>query len=195
GRTGVFVLPSTTVPPIVFVGVSSEFVAASVFAEVLASENATGVSAARPATAPRTASRERFMSSIEHERRSEVAPEQPKRGYETRRAGPDQGRGLHLLDVDRLRPLRALLLLVGDLRALRERAVAVARDAAEMDEQVTPAIVGCDEAEALVVAEPLDGSGCHATPLLCFRITRRPGRRRNRGKPTRGDRERCLAER
>src|SRR4051794_13671341 len=63
--------------------------------------------------------------------------------------------------VDRLRALVALLLVVGDLRAFGERAVAVAGDAAEMDEQVPAALIGRDEAEALVVAEPLDRPGAH----------------------------------
>src|SRR3954451_1581486 len=73
---------------------------------------------------------------------------------------------LELGDVDRLRALVALLLVVGDLRALRERPVAVARDAAEVDEQVPAALIGRDEAEALVVAEPLDRPGAHS----CFNL-------------------------
>ena len=57
--------------------------------------------------------------------------------------------------------LVALLLLVGDLGTLGERPIAVSRDAREMDEQVAAALVGRDEAEALVVAEPLDRAGTH----------------------------------
>src|SRR3954451_8308994 len=73
---------------------------------------------------------------------------------------------LDLLDVDGLGAFVARLLLVGDLGSLAQRAVAVAEDPAEVDEQVTAALVGRDEAEALVVAEPLDRPGTHRqTPL------------------------------
>src|SRR3954466_9927266 len=73
---------------------------------------------------------------------------------------------LQLGGVARLRALVALVLVVGDLRALGERAVAVARDAAEMDEQVPATLIWGDEAEALVVAEPLDRPGAHT----CFNL-------------------------
>src|ERR1044071_3126759 len=69
--------------------------------------------------------------------------------------------GLELRDVYRLRALVALLLLVGDLRALGQRPVAVAEDAREVDEQVTAALVWRDEAETLVVGEPFDRPGTH----------------------------------
>src|SRR4029077_979896 len=73
-----------------------------------------------------------------------------------------------LLDAGRSRALRALLGLVLDLRALFERTVAVALDRAEMDEHIVGAIVGCDEPVALVIAEPLNGSGRHlASSYLC----------------------------
>src|SRR5215210_6043993 len=72
------------------------------------------------------------------------------------------GTRLELYDVDRLGSLVALLSVVGDLRSLGEGAVAVTRDAAEVDEQVAIAVIGRDEPEALLVAEPLDRSGCHA---------------------------------
>src|SRR5262245_62085077 len=73
-----------------------------------------------------------------------------------------------LLHAGRRGALRTLLGLVLDLRALLERAVAVALDRAEMDEHVVRAVVGCDESVALVVAEPLDGSGRHlASSSLC----------------------------
>src|SRR5919109_4192961 len=73
-----------------------------------------------------------------------------------------------LLDAGRGRALRALLGLVLDLRTLLERAVAVSLDRAEMDEYVVRAVVGCDEPVALVVADPLDGSGRHlASYFLC----------------------------
>src|SRR4051812_1955439 len=76
------------------------------------------------------------------------------------------GRALQARDVDGLRPLVALLLLVGDPRSLRQRAVPVRVDAAVMDEQVAVALVWGDEPEPLVVAEPLDGPGGHAQPVL-----------------------------
>src|ERR671926_1008470 len=64
-------------------------------------------------------------------------------------------------DVRGARALRAGLGVIGDLGALREGLEALARDRAVMDEQVLGALVGRDEAEALVVAEPLDGSSSH----------------------------------
>src|SRR3954466_3537182 len=51
--------------------------------------------------------------------------------------------------------------LVADLRTLGERLEAAAGDARVVDEQVLALVVGGDESEALLVAEPLDGSGCH----------------------------------
>src|SRR5829696_5358776 len=68
--------------------------------------------------------------------------------------------------VGRLGPLRALALLVGDSCALRERLEALAGDAAVMHEQVLSAFIGSDEAVALAVVEPLDGSVCHKKHLL-----------------------------
>src|ERR1700684_1759753 len=69
--------------------------------------------------------------------------------------------GLHA-DVDGLRTLRPLFGLIGDLGALVQRAVAAGPgDRAVVDEQVLRHSVGCDEAKALVVAEPLHGSGSH----------------------------------
>src|SRR4051812_233929 len=67
-------------------------------------------------------------------------------------------------DVHGLRPLVAGLGLVLHARALGERAVAVRFDAAVVDEQVLAAFIGCDEAEALLVAEPLNGALCHVFP-------------------------------
>src|SRR5207248_3325189 len=101
------------------------------------------------------------------------------------------GKELHLGDVHRFGPFGALFRLVGDLDPLRKRAVAVTRDAGEMDEQVTPAIVGRDEAEALVVAEPLDGTRCHLLPLLLLSVApvapwRRPTREPYQGDPAQG---------
>src|SRR4051794_31485902 len=63
--------------------------------------------------------------------------------------------GLNDRDVDGLRALVAVLGVVGDPRALSEGAEAVAVDARVVDEEVLAAFIGCDEAEALLVAEPL----------------------------------------
>src|SRR3954454_17334790 len=79
-----------------------------------------------------------------------------------RKAAVKQPGVLDLLDVDGLGALVAHLLLVGDLRALGEAPIAVADDARVVDEQVPAALIGRDEAESLVVAEPLHGSGGHA---------------------------------
>src|SRR3954452_9998095 len=64
-------------------------------------------------------------------------------------------------DVLRLRALLALLGVVGDLRALAERAVPVSLDRAVMDEEILAAVVRRDEAETLLVGEPLHCSCCH----------------------------------
>src|SRR5690349_24967782 len=71
-----------------------------------------------------------------------------------------------LLDVDRLRTLVAVLLLEGDLGALAQRTVAVAVDAREVHEEIPPTPIGRDEAEALLVREPLDRAGAHREPHL-----------------------------
>src|SRR3954468_10859833 len=68
------------------------------------------------------------------------------------------------LDVDGLGALVALLGVVGHLGALGERTVAVAHDRLVMDEEVLARLIGSDEAEALLVAEPLHGSCWHC----CF---------------------------
>src|SRR3954466_6745539 len=67
-------------------------------------------------------------------------------------------------DVDGLGPLVAGLGVVGDLRALGERLEAARVDAGVVDEQGLATLVRRDEAEALVVVEPLNGSGCHVIP-------------------------------
>src|SRR4051794_11681962 len=64
-------------------------------------------------------------------------------------------------DVGGLRPLVAGLGVIGDLRALGERLEAAGVDGAVVDEEVLATVVGRDEAEALVVVEPLHGSGRH----------------------------------
>src|SRR4051812_2843414 len=76
----------------------------------------------------------------------------------------NRSRGSDRADVDRLRSLVAGLGLVLHARALGERAVAIGLDAAVVDEEVLAAFIGCDEAEALLVAEPLNGALCHVFP-------------------------------
>src|SRR4051794_315393 len=85
--------------------------------------------------------------------------------------------GLDLLDVDGLGALVAHLLFVRDLRSFGEGAIPVADDARVVDEQVSAALIGRDEAEALVVAEPLHGSGGHMQPVLHGSCVLRPWRR------------------
>src|SRR6478672_9369753 len=66
-------------------------------------------------------------------------------------------------DVDGLGALVPGLRLVLDARALGQRAVALADDPGVVHEEVLAGLVGRDEAEALVVAEPLHGSGSHCS--------------------------------
>src|SRR3954471_4931201 len=72
-------------------------------------------------------------------------------------------------DVDGLGALVAGVGVVGHLRALRQRLEAVRVDAGVVDEEVLAPLVRRDEAEALVVVEPLHGSGSHDFPprLVC----------------------------
>src|SRR3954453_18648491 len=67
-------------------------------------------------------------------------------------------------DVDGLGALVPGLGVEGDLRSLGQRLEAAAVDPRVMDEEVLAALVGGDEAEALVVVEPLHGSGRHGEP-------------------------------
>src|SRR4029078_13467247 len=79
-------------------------------------------------------------------------------------------------DVGRLRAFLTLLGYELDLRALGERLEALARDAAEMDEEVFAAVVRGDEPIPLGVIEPLHGSGCHLSktpPCLDSRTGRK----------------------
>src|SRR5437870_12062304 len=71
---------------------------------------------------------------------------------------------LERLYVRRVGALGPLLGVVADLRALGERLEAAAGDAAVVHEQVLALVVGRDEPEALLVAEPLHGSSCHRFP-------------------------------
>src|SRR3954447_19114688 len=77
-------------------------------------------------------------------------------------------------DVDGLGPLVAGLGVERHLRALSQRLEAVGVDAGVVDEEVLAALVRGNEAEALVVVEPLHGSDSHDFPPgLCALRTRR----------------------
>src|ERR1044071_1385875 len=62
-------------------------------------------------------------------------------------------------DVRRLQALGALHDVEFNGRAFRKRAEAAALDRRKMNKQIVAALAG-DEAEALRVVEPLDGTGC-----------------------------------
>src|SRR5437588_5432020 len=129
-----------------------------------------GSTAAPAAAAAVTIQEVRLISRIEHDGAAAVASVVAGRRAASRRPaalGQRQGRPewLELRDVDGLGSLGTLLRLVGDLRPFSQGAIAVARYAGEVNEQVAPAVIGRDEAEALVVAEPLDGTRCHELPF------------------------------
>src|SRR6478672_2949801 len=74
-----------------------------------------------------------------------------------------------LLNVRCGRALLALLLVVAHFRALGERLEAAALYRRMVDEEILAALVRRDEAESLVVVEPLNGSCCHVIfpPWVC----------------------------
>src|SRR5919109_1338337 len=78
------------------------------------------------------------------------------------------GQKLDDLDVRGLRALGGLAELVLDLRAFRQRAESLTRDTREVHERILPPVIGGDEPEALLVAEPLDDTSCHTTPPHCL---------------------------
>src|SRR3990170_8805687 len=83
-------------------------------------------------------------------------------------AGPDpRPAGSDRADVGGLLALRAIDDVELDRLALGERLVALAFDRGEVDEHVVPALPG-DEAEALLVAEPLHGALLCQHGLLCL---------------------------
>src|SRR5271169_2898092 len=83
---------------------------------------------------------------------------------------------LDRLDVYGLGALVALLGVIGHLRALLQRTVALAVDAGVMDKQVLVAVVGGDETKPLVVAEPLYCASRHVgTPPRYSFVLRRGG--------------------
>src|SRR4029077_6115559 len=76
---------------------------------------------------------------------------------------------LDWLDGRGLRALLALRHVVLDALPLIEVAVPVSGDRAEVYEHVCAAIFGSDEAEPLLGADPLHGSGCHSDPSFLRR--------------------------
>src|SRR5438132_10800119 len=92
---------------------------------------------------------------------------------------------LERLDVRGGGALGALLAVVAHLRALGERLEAAALDRAVVNEQILAVVVRRDEAEALVVAEPFDGSCGHFLCLRVFMTARHGGRRKARLRDTR----------
>src|SRR3954470_23334980 len=93
-----------------------------------------------------------------------LAPENddgpPKRAVPVRRVV--SRRRLERGDVDGLRALVARLGVEAHAGALGQRLEARGVDASVVDEEVLARVVRRDEAEALVVVEPLDGSGGHS---------------------------------
>src|SRR3954454_4402897 len=89
---------------------------------------------------------------------------------------------LGLRDVERLRALVATTDLEGHASALLQRAKAVAVGVRVVDEQVLAPVLGSDEAEALVVVEPLDGSRCHVSSTAKVRRSRRVHQSNNGGR-------------
>src|ERR671927_269242 len=85
-----------------------------------------------------------------------------------RRSGPVAKREWCLREahVRGVRALGALLRVVRDLRTLGEGTEAVPLDCREVDEEVLAPVLRRDEAEALLVAEPLDGSDGHCVVRL-----------------------------
>src|SRR4051794_12825449 len=76
-------------------------------------------------------------------------------------------------DVHRLRSLVTDFLLVLHLGVLGQALEALAVDARVVHEKVAVALVGRDEAIALLIVEPLHGSGRHVVPLpACARSVR-----------------------
>src|SRR3954471_3242519 len=109
--------------------------------------------------------------------------EQPALTVELRHRGlPPIGRGhacLELLDVRGGGALCALLGVVAHLRALGERLEAVPLDRAVMHEQILARVIRRDEAEALLVVEPLHSS-CRHLYLRFGALAKRGGRERQR---------------
>src|SRR5436190_5945950 len=79
---------------------------------------------------------------------------------------PSSCRELHRPDVRRLLPFGAGRDVEGYLLVLFQALESRALDRRKMREKVLAAAVGRDEAVALRIVEPLDGSCCHVVPCL-----------------------------
>src|SRR3954447_3865645 len=96
----------------------------------------------------------------------------PKAGVSCAMSSGSDGR-----DVRRLRALRALRDLELNLLVLLERAVAARRDRGVVREDVGAAVLGSDEAEALLGVEPLHGANRHVVLFSHVRYGQLPGDR------------------
>src|SRR5581483_3311090 len=91
--------------------------------------------------------------------------------------GRRRERRLDDANVRGLGALRALRCLELDLRAFGQGLEALAGDARVVHEEILRAVLRRDEAVALLVAEPLDGSGCHVCHLLAWMENKQGGGR------------------
>ena len=98
------------------------------------------------------------------------SPEAAVQGSMSRDAG-----SVDRLDLGGLLALRAILHFELDLLVLLEGLEAAALDFGEVGEEVFAAAVRLDEAEALRVIEPLDGTGAHCISLLLWKPGIPPG--------------------
>jgi uncharacterized protein YbcI len=94
-------------------------------------------------------------------RTARLIPKDRRPARAGRRPARSGVRWLDHVHVGRVRSLGTDLRLVRDLRALGERLEPTAADGGVVDEEVLALVVRRDEAEALFVAEPLDGSVFH----------------------------------
>src|SRR4051794_28975059 len=94
-------------------------------------------------------------------RAARTSSSSPERALRPARRAGAQSVGLERGDVDGLGALVPGLSVVRDLRTLGQRLEAAGVDAGVVDEEVLASLVRRDEAEALVVVEPLDNSGGH----------------------------------
>jgi hypothetical protein len=78
-------------------------------------------------------------------------------------------KGLDGLDVSRLLALLAHRYVEGDLLAFCEGTEAVSTDFGEVSEQIVATVVLSDEAVALSVVEPLNGTSCHVA-ITCKKV-------------------------
>src|SRR5205823_11903372 len=105
----------------------------------------------------------------------------PARVRATRRATSPGDEQRVRRTVGCLRALRAILNFVLHFRPFGEVLVPLAADRAVVDEDVLATVVLRDEAVALVVAEPLHGSGCHIyTSPDCVTNVQRKAQSQNR---------------